>query len=417
MEEWGQLARATAQSVARNAYGKLVAYLSRRSQNVAAAEDALAEAFAVALETWSREGIPRNPEGWLYSVAARKILDVARKSRNARSAESDLQILTEELNAGQTSSIPDERLSLMFACAHPDIDEGLRTPLILQCVLGFNAANIASAFLVAPSTMGQRLSRAKQKIKRNGLGFRIPEHEELPERLDAVLNAIYAAFGRGWSDHSRVRATTTDLGLEAVWLARVVVALLPDNPEAKGLLALMLFLQSRHFARRDANGDYVPLSHQDIANWDASMIKEAEGVLMDAAQAGSAGRFQIEAAIQSAHCSRIFGIATEWPAIVALYVKLLSLTHSPVVAINHALALLHVKGAELALAALPSPIEHSWLATFQPFHAARAAILAKSGDLLSAAQAYHLAVGLEADPAVRRYLQGELARLSPFVAF
>ncbi len=407
MESWGQLAHATAQNVARSAYGKLVAFLSKRSANVAAAEDALSEAFAAALEHWPREGVPRNPEGWLFAVALRKITDSARKTRRAIEGERQLQSAAEGF-AGDPPAFPDERLSLMFACAHPAIDENLRAPLILQCVMGFNAANIASAFLVTPATMGQRLSRAKSKICEHGLSFRIPDPHELPQRLAAVLEAIYAAYGKGWSERSQ--AVTTDLSLEAIWLSRVVVTLLPDAAEATGLLAMMLYLQARHAARRDRFENYVPLSKQDITLWDGAMLMEAESLLLKAAASGHSGRFQIEAAIQSAHSAPFFGRTADVHAIAALYGRLWALTRSPVVAINRALAVLNIEGVGPALEILPDPATFSWLSTFQPYHAARAAILAQAHANREAWQAFEIAIGLTTDPAVRLYLLGRQAR-------
>ncbi len=216
-------AREAAERVARRSYGKLVAYVSARTRDVAAAEDALSEAFAAALADWQESGIPDNPEAWLMAVARRRTIDAARRAHTAHAAADHVRLIAEELDMAATSDIPDERLALMFACAHPAIDEGIRAPLIQQTILGFDAATIASAFLVAPATMGQRLSRAKQKIKQAGIPFRVPERTDIRERLDAVLAAIYAAFAEGWTDPAGTQARQRNLADEAIWLGRLVV--------------------------------------------------------------------------------------------------------------------------------------------------------------------------------------------------
>ena len=224
-------------------------------------------------------GVPHNPEAWLLTVARRKTIDAARRRRTGEDAAGEIRLIAEELEAAAVSEIPDQRLALMFACAHPAIDAAIRAPLILQTVLGFDAATIASAFLVAPATMGQRLSRAKNKIRQAGVPFRVPERADLRERLDAVLAAIYAAYAEGWSDPDGTEARRRNLSEEGIWLGRLVVSLLPDAPEALGLLALMLFAEARRGARRTAAGDYVPLAEQDTDAWDARLIDEAETLL------------------------------------------------------------------------------------------------------------------------------------------
>jgi RNA polymerase sigma-70 factor, ECF subfamily len=240
-------ARATAETVVRQSYGKLLAYLAARTRNVAAAEDALSEALAAALTSWPVTGIPARPEAWLLTTARRKTIDAVRRQRGHDAAEFELQTIAEELQAleSMANEMPDDRLALMFACAHPAIDTNIRAPLILQTILGFDAATIASAFLVAPATMGQRLVRAKAKIKQAGIPFRIPERADLPQRLDAVLEAIYAAFAEGWSDPAGTEIRRRNLAEEGIWLGRLVASLLPDEPEALGLLALMLFAEAR----------------------------------------------------------------------------------------------------------------------------------------------------------------------------
>src|SRR5262245_16136824 len=227
------------EEVARRSYGKLVAFLAARTHDVAAAEDALSEAFASALVDWPANGCPENPEGWLLTVARRKGIDAMRRQHRDESASADLLLIAEGFEAVATSSqIPDQRLALLFACAHPAIEAGIRAPLMLQVVLGLNAEAIASAFLISPATMAQRLVRAKNKIRQARVPFRVPEREELRERVDTVLDAIYAAFAEGWSDGGGMDAARRDLAREAIFLCRVVVELMPAEPEAQGLLAL-----------------------------------------------------------------------------------------------------------------------------------------------------------------------------------
>jgi RNA polymerase sigma-70 factor, ECF subfamily len=409
----GQATRATAEAVARRSYGKLVAFLAARNGDVAGAEDALADAFAAALAHWDEGGIPDNPEGWLLTVARRRAIDAARRRHRGEAAVPHLQLLTEELAqelAGELAEaepppMPDHRLSLMFACAHPAIDPGIRAPLILQTILGFDAATIGSAFLVSPSTMGQRLARAKTKIRQAGIPFRVPERSDLRERLGAVLEAIYAAFAEGWSDPAGTEARRRDLGEEAIWLGRLVVSLMPDEPEALGLLALMLHAEARRGARRTAAGDYVPLAEQDPDLWDADLIAEAEALLIAASRMGAPDRYQLEAAVQSAHAVRRTTGRPDWAAIRMLYDALAEVTGSPVVAINRAIAIAETNGPAAGLAALSAVASDARLAQYQPYWAARAALLAAAGDIEAADAAYEQAIGLEADPAVRRFLQ------------
>ncbi len=311
--------------------------------------------------------------------------------------------MAEELEAmaSQERHIPDERLALMFACAHPAIDPSIRSPLILQTVLGLDAVDIGSAFLVSPAAMGQRLARAKNKIKVAGIPFRVPERADLAERLGAVLEAIYAAYTKGWNDPANVQ---NNLAEEAIWLGRLIVELLPREAEALGLLALMLFLQSRREARRDGHGEFVPLIDQDTNLWDRDIIGEAENLLLIAGSLGFVGRYQLEAAIQSAHAARRLTGSTDWEAIVQLYQGLSKIIPSSVVAINLAVAIAEVEGPEAGLAALPDLAENVELMEFQPYWAARAALLSRAGLINEAAEAYGMAIGLESDPAVRNFL-------------
>jgi len=399
-------ALSTVDEVARRSYGKLVAFLAARTRDVSAAEDALSEAFAAALANWPRDGCPANPEAWLLTVARRKIIDTARKRERDQGAVPELQRMAEGLDAAATSAgIPDQRLALMFVCAHPSIEAGIRAPLMLQVVLGLDARIIASAFLTSPAAMSKRLVRAKDKIRQAGIPFRVPEREELPARLDAVLDAIYAAFSEGWSDPGGTDPARRDLIEESLFLARLVTALLPEEPEALGLLALMLHAEARRRARRLPSGEYVPLAGQDPALWDSAMIAEAEALLRQARDLSSIGRFQLEAALQSAHVHRCRTGDANWQEVVQLYDALFALVGSPVVAINRALAIAELHGATAALEAMPQVADDARLAEYQPYWAARAELLAKAGAPAEARGAYEIAIGLERDPAVRRFLQ------------
>ncbi|HXB73859.1 MAG TPA: DUF6596 domain-containing protein [Candidatus Acidoferrales bacterium] len=406
LREGDAQARRTADAVARRSYGKLVAFVAARTHDVAAAEDALSEAFASALADWPRNGCPSNPEAWLLTVARRKAIDVARGQRRHEIAAEQLHAMAEGLNAAAANSeVPDQRFALMFVCAHPAIDAGIRTPLILQVVLGMDAARIASAFLTSPAAMGKRLVRAKDKIRQAGIPFRVPEREELPSRLDTVLDAIYAAFAEGWTDASGTDVARRDLTEEAMFLARLATVLLPEEPEPLGLLALMLHAEARRRARRRADGKYVPLAEQDPALWDSQMIVEAEALLRRANVPGSIGRYQLEAALQSAHVYRSRTGQANWAEVVQLYDALFALTSSPVVAINRVLALAEVHGAGAALDAMPEAAADVRLVEYQPYWAVRAELLARTGANAEARHAYEVAIGLERDPAVRSFLQ------------
>jgi RNA polymerase sigma-70 factor (ECF subfamily) len=385
---------------------------------VAAAEDALSEAFASALADWPLNGCPSSPEAWLLTVARRKMIDGARRQRSGEIAAVELQVLAEGLDAAAADAakdmeIPDQRLALMFACAHPAIEASIRAPLILQVLLGLDAAMIASAFLMSPPAMGQRLVRAKNKIRQAGIPLVIPEREELRGRLDTVLDAIYAAFAEGWIDPGGIDVARRDLAEEAMYLGRLVTELLPGEPEALGLLALMLHAEARRRARRSAHGEYVPLAEQDPALWNSQMIDEAEALLLRASALGSIGRYQLEGALQSAHVYRRRTGHANWAAVVQLYDALLALSGSPVVAINRALAIAEIHGTGAALEAMEEVAADVRLTEYQPYWAARAELLANTGAHAEAHHAYEIAIGLERDPAVRRFLQQRQSGLAP----
>lgn len=404
-QESGARAYAATEAVARRSYGKLVAFLAARTQDVAAAEDALADAFAAALANWPTNGCPDNPEAWLLTVARRRIIDEARR-RRATDAAAQPDEIPEPLEAAACEmEIPDRRLALLFTCAHPAIDAGIRAPLMLQAVLGLDAQTIASAFLTSPAAMAKRLGRAKEKIRHAGVPFRIPERDELAGRLDSVLEAIYAAFTEGWTDANGTDVARRDLTGEAIFLARLVAEMLPEQAEGLGLLALLLYAEARRRARRSPDGEYIPLDEQDSRLWDSAMMLEADTLLRRASALACVGRYQTEAALQSAHAHRRLSGEANWTVIVELYDALFELTGSPVVAINRALAAAEMEGAAAALCAVDRLAADPRVESYQPYWAARAELTARTGAYAESRRAYEIAIGLERDPAVRRFLE------------
>jgi RNA polymerase sigma factor (sigma-70 family) len=407
----------TIERVARESYGRLVAYLSVHTHDVAAAEDALSEALLKALTVWPRDGLPQNPEAWLLTAARNSIIDLIRHQRVVSESEPALLSLTKEsAEMNWDTDFPDgrlkdERLKLLFVCAHPAIDPAMHTPLMLQTVLGLDAARIAGAFLISPKTMGQRLVRAKIKIRDGGIRFEIPDQRELSSRLDAVLEAIYAAFGIGWDDIGGVDQRGRDLAEEAIWLARVLLQLiLPqrihDEPEARGLLALMLYCESRRAARRGPDRNYIPLSEQDVQLWSKPLIAEAEQHLTAAFQRGRPGRFQLEAAIQSVHVELMKSGQTDWKAIAAFYQQLIGISPTLGRLTGYAAALAEASGPQSGLAVLDG-LEPQAVSSYQPYWAVRAHLLQRLGKTSEARDAYDRAIGLAEDPAVRRFLLGK----------
>ena len=394
----------TIERVARESYGRLVAYLSVHTHDVAAAEDALSEALLKALSVWPRNGLPENPEAWLLTTARNSIIDLIRHQRVVSESEPTLLSLTQEsTEMNWDTEFPDERLKLLFVCAHPAIDPAMHTPLMLQTVLGLDAARIAGAFLISPKTMGQRLVRAKIKIRDGGIRFEIPDQRELSSRLDAVLEAIYAAFGIGWDDIEGIDQRGRDLAEEAIWLARVLLQLISDEPEVRGLLALMLYCESRRAARRGPDRDYIPLSEQDTKQWSKSLIAEAEQHLEVAFQRGRSGRFQLEAAIQSVHAERSQTGRTDWTAIAAFYQQLVRISPTLGRLTGYAAALAETAGPKSGLAVLDG-LESESVSSYQPYWAVRAHLLQRLGKTSGALDAYDRAIGLAEDPAVRRFL-------------
>ena len=389
--------------VARESYGRLVAYLSTQTRDVASAEDALSNALVAALTTWPRNGVPQNPEAWLLTTARHSLIDAVRHQQVAEAGEPTLQLLREEREVTVSAEFPDERLKLMFVCAHPAIDPGMHTPLMLQTVLGLDATRIAQAFLISPTAMGQRLVRAKTKIRDGGIRFEVPQQSDLPYRLDAVLEAIYAAFGISWDDMAGVDQSGRELAEEAIWLARVLLQLVPNEAEVRGLLALMLHCEARRAARRGRDGRYVPLSEQDPQQWSRPLIEEAERHLAGAASRGRMGRFQLEAAIQSVHAERAHSGRIEWHAIVLFYEQLIRISPTLGTGTGYAAAVTEANGPEAGLAALDQ-IDLRDVSSYQPYWAVRAHLLQRLGKKSEAADAFDRAIGLAEDPAVRQFL-------------
>lgn len=394
----------TIERVARESYGRLVAYLSSNTRDVSSAEDALSNALVAALETWPRDGVPQNPEAWLLTTARRSFIDLVRHRQVAEASEPTLALLREE-SKGMTFSpeFPDERLKLLFVCAHPAIDPAMHTPLMLQTVLGLDATRIAHAFLISPTTMGQRLVRAKTKIRDGGIRFEIPQARELPPRLDAVLEAIYAAFGIGWDDMVGVDQRGRDLAEEAIWLARVLLHLMPVEAEVHGLLALMLHCEARRAARRGPDGRFVPLSEQDCQKWSLPLIEEAERHLDEASRRGPTGRFQLEAAIQSVHAERARSGGIQWDAIMMFYEQLIRISPTLGTRTGYAAAVAEARGSEAGLTALDG-IDPEDISAYQPYWAVRAHLLQRLGKTPEALDAFDRAIGLTEDPAVRQFL-------------
>ena len=399
--------------VARQSYGRLVAYLSVHTHDLASAEDALSNALVSALDHWPQDGVPQNPEAWLMTAARRSLIDAVRHQRVASESEPTLKLLKEDsMETAITTEFPDERLKLLFVCAHPAIDPAMHTPLMLQTVLGLDAARIAQVFLISPKTMGQRLFRAKTKIRSGGIPFELPQERDLPERLDAVLEAIYAAFGIGWDDMVGADQRGRGLAEEAIWLARVLLRLMPNEAEVHGVLALMLYCEARRGARRDPKGRYVPLSEQDPQQWSLPLIEDAERHLAEAFQRSRVGRFQLEAVIQSVHAERARTGRTEWSVVARFYEQLIRIAPALGTRTGYAAAVAEANGPEAGFAILES-IDPEAVAHYQPYWAVRAHLLQRLGKTLDAADAYDRAVGMAEDTAVREFLLQKRGELFP----
>ncbi|MEL6582884.1 MAG: DUF6596 domain-containing protein [Pseudomonadota bacterium] len=386
-------ARALAEQTARASYGRLIATIARVSGDISAAEDALGDALVAALKSWPESGVPESPDAWLITTARRKSLNQARHAQVATAAQPDLFLRAEE--TADASEFGDKRLELLFVCAHPAIDDRARTPLMLQTVLGLSAERIAAAYAEDPKTLGQRLVRAKRKIKEAAVPFRVPDADELTDRLPDVLHAIYGAFGQGWDDPN------THLASEACFLGDLLVNALPQEPETKGLLALMLFVEARRAARRTAYGAFIPLDRQDPTLWNKSLLLRAEGLLQAAARTKQPGRFQLEAAIQSMHNSRAFGKDIDHQSLLHLHDTLLAIAPSLGAEVSRASVLISLgdmAGAETALSAIDAKAAQ----TYQPYWVTHAELARAKG--LPCEDLAAKAIALTEDPALITYL-------------
>lgn len=395
-----------AERAARGSYGRLLATLAYGWRDIAAAEDALAEAFASALRTWPRDGVPRNPDAWLTTAARRHLLHAARHRRVELDPTITILLQADEHADADPNAVADQRLRLMFVCAHPAIDVEVRTALMLQVVLGLEARQIAALFLVRPATLAQRLVRAKAKIRSTRIRFEWPHADDLPERVESVLEAVYAAYelGRQNATPSGATGAEGDMAAEAVFLAELCAAHLPGHAEALGMLALILYCEARRAAAHDAGRDFIPIHEQDTARWDAPAIRRAEALLMQAAGLAAPGPFQYEAAIQSAHCQRAANGSVPWPQIRGLYERLLLVAPSLGARVGHAVATAEAGDAATALDLLER-IDPERTVTYQPHWVARAHLLGLLGRPAEARHAYEVAIGLTAQSSLRSFLR------------
>jgi RNA polymerase sigma-70 factor (ECF subfamily) len=412
--------RAAAELAARTSYGRLLALLAARDGDIQRAEDALAEAFERALRHWPDDGVPHNPDGWLLTVARNRLRDLYRSAAHRTTADADAgPEPAAPHEEADPDAVGDRRLELMFVCAHPAVEPGIRTPLMLQTVLGVEAGDIAAAFAVPAPTMAQRLVRAKRRIRDARIPFRIPGRDEIPDRLPPVLEAVYGAYAIDWRGTApEIRGSLTG---DALTLALLLAHLLPE-PEVLGLAALLCFSVARAGARQ-ADGSFVPLDEQDVARWDAALIERGEALLRRALAAGPAsaptsappgppGRFRLEAAVQSVHCARARTGRTDWSALLTLHRALLHIAPTLGGRVALAAVLARVEGPAAGLAELDATAASEPASSrFQPLWATRAHLLAEAGAAEEARAAYEKALSLTTDPALRAFLAGRAAAI------
>ena len=409
------------EDVFRREVGRCTATLIRVLGDIELAEDAVADAFAIAAERWPVEGVPPNPGGWITTTARNRAIDRLRRE----STRTDRHLAAHRLHVDDMEPdhdpdpdldgvdafvevVADDQLRLMFLCCHPALAPDAQVALTLRLLGGLDTPEIARAFLVPEPTLAQRIVRAKRKLRDNHAPYRIPGAAELPDRLHAVLTAIYLIYTEGHTATSGDTLTRDDLSGEAIRLGRVLVELMPDEPEAVGLLALMLLSEARRPARTDDTGAMVRLADQDRTRWDRALIAEGHQLVRACLRRDQPGPFQIQAAIAAVHADAPTAEATDWSQIVALYDQLHALRPSPVVALNRAVGVGRRDGATAGLAALAA-VDASPLDDYQPYHAARADLLARAGQPDDAVAAYDRAIELTSNPAERDFLRAQRA--------
>lgn len=398
--------RAAVDAAYRNEWGQVVATLIGQTGDWDLAEDCAQDAFANALATWPRDGIPERPGAWLTTTARNRATDRLRRDATGRAKLRELAVLERVPDELPLEEIPDERLRLIFTCCHPALTFEARIALTLRTLAGLSTAEIARAFLSAEPTMAQRLVRAKRKIIEAGIPYRVPPAELLPGRLAGVLAVVYLIFNEGYDDESGDRALTA----EAIQLARVLVRLMPTEPEPRGLLALLLLHEARRATRTD-DGELVTLENQDRSRWDRALIAEGVGVLDQALAMRRSGPYQVQAAIAACHATAPDATSTDWPQIAALYAELERLAPSPVVELNRAVAVAMSEGIPAGLALVEELAASGRLDRYHLLPATRADLLRRAGRLAEAKAAYDEALQLAPTEVERRYLSGRIRDL------
>lgn len=396
----------------REEWGRILAALVKSLGDIQLAEDCMQDAVVSAMEHWQKSGLPRSPAGWIITAARRKAIDRIRRDKNFASKQSELSYLIDLENQtgtdSETEMIPDKRLEMIFTCCHPALDEKSRVALTLRTIGGLSTPEIASAFLDKTVAMQQRLTRAKKKIKLAGIPYQIPDETVLPERISSVLRIIYLIFNEGYSATAGEELTRAELTSEAIRLARIIRQLLPGETEVAGLLALMLLHESRFYARLGENGELISLEHQNRERWDKAKIREGAAILEQILPKGRIGPYQLQAAISAIHAQSRSWAETDWPQIAALYELLYTVEPSDVVRINQAVAVSYACSVSDALAMLDDAAKNGRLARYQPYHAAKADLLARSGDKTGAIVSFQTAISLSENQTEKAFLKRKL---------